>query len=316
MARKTLPYKAHLYLYKRHNSYGRLLRGYRAYRLPWRKDVAIYRVLRGLFFRLQKDKVSVRAAAVAYNFFLALLPGLIFLFTLLPYLPIPDLSESVLEYMQSLMPQSAFDAISNTLQDILTRPRVSLLSSGLLLSIYLASTGIHTLLDLFKRRDEETFLKKRLRSIAITIGFGILLVLCLAMLFISKLVVTYLILNTALSDTLVVIGVLLIRGLILFLLLYVSAIILYRQSDAYQNSYSDLRPGAIIASLLSIIASLAFGEYVDSFGNYNRLYGSLGALIITLVWIHVNATVLIIGYELNRSINSAKRRKVAPSING
>ncbi|MBK7476307.1 MAG: YihY/virulence factor BrkB family protein [Haliscomenobacter sp.] len=277
--------------------------------------IPVYDVAVGLQKELQKYDLFIRANAVAYSFFLALFPSLIALFTL-----IPILKKTILYYLpegaqfdmhlqaelQRLMPGVAGQRLFDFIEDITNNPRVALLSFGFLMAIYFASNGMLALMQGFDKSYPLTFVKRSpyaKRGIAILLTFilGLLLIASVVLIILGDFLIGFF------SDLvgLDVLSALLLSGLrwvIIFALFYFSIGIIYRMGVATRKKFKLFTPGATVATVLGIISSLVFSAYVNNFNTYNELYGSIGTIIILMLWIQINAFSLLVGFELNASI--------------
>ncbi|RYD71875.1 MAG: YihY/virulence factor BrkB family protein, partial [Sphingobacteriales bacterium] len=262
----------------------------------------LYWIIVFFFRNLHKESINLRASSIAFNLVLSLFPALIFLFTLLPYIPIDNLHQQIMFFLKSLMPASAYETVDTTVTDILAEPRGGLLSFGLLGALWFASNGIFSLMQTFNKRDKRQFWKKRVIAIGLTFALGILLVTIISLFLLTEFSIELLIYYTTISHKLLALLLMGIRWFLLFVLLVGASVILYRLGDRRSEKWRYTFPGAILASILTVITSGLYAFYVDSFANYNRLYGSLGAMIITMLWLYFNSMVLIIGHEFNRAL--------------
>jgi membrane protein len=204
------------------------------------------------------------------------------------------------------MPKSSFEIIDETLQDILNNPRSGLLSVGLITAIYFASNGIFALIETYNKRDKRSFWKKRLLAIGLTFLMGILIITIISLFIVTEYSVELLIYYTPINDQVLYYALILARWLMLFFLMFSATTIIYRHADARAESWRHIFPGAFLATLLTVITSVLYAFYLNNWGNYNRFYGSLGAIIITMLWLYFNSMVLIIGHEFNRSLVHAR----------
>jgi membrane protein len=274
--------------------------------LPFLGGLPLYWIVLFFFRNLRKESINLRASSIAFNLFLSLFPALIFMFTLLPYIPIEDLSQQIMSFMRTVMPKSSFEIIDETLQDILSTPRSGLLSIGLVSAIYFASNGIFALIETYNKRDKRSFWKKRLLAIGLTFLMGILIITIISLFIVTEYSVELLIYYTPLNDQVLYYALILVRWLMLFFLMFSATTILYRHADSRAERWRHIFPGAFLATLLTVITSVLYAFYLNNWGNYNRFYGSLGAIIITMLWLYFNAMVLIIGHEFNRSLVHAR----------
>ncbi|PSR02905.1 MAG: hypothetical protein BRD50_06685 [Bacteroidetes bacterium SW_11_45_7] len=153
--------------------------------LPGCEGVPVYYVISFFFKEIQRDTISVRASSIAFNFFLAIFPAIIFFFTLIPYIPVEGLQENLNQIIKELMPESVYVLIQDTISDIINRPRSGLLSIGFITTIYFATNGVAAIMETFdkimanfKRRN---FLQKRLVALKLTVILSVLLLLTLVL---------------------------------------------------------------------------------------------------------------------------------------
>jgi membrane protein len=283
--------------------------------LPGFHQTAIWDV--GVFFwnEVQRDDLFIRAQAISFSFFLSLFPSLIALFTLVPlisgplsaYIPGIEQYEDIL-YMeiQSIIPGSAGNTLFNFVKDIVTRPRFALFSFGFVLALFFSSNGMATLVRGFEKSYEQVFRQRsavRRQVVAIALVFVLFFLSLISVIFIitGDLIIGWLIdmLNLQLLST---IGLYVVRWVVIVGLYYFGISFIYRYGAATHRRFSFFSPGTSVATILIILTSVAFSFYVDNFGAYNQLYGSIGAVMVIMLWIEINVLFLLIGYELNVSI--------------
>jgi membrane protein len=270
-------------------------------------DVALFFV-RGL----QKGALSMRAAAFSYNFFLALFPAIIFFFTIIPYIPIAGFQDQLLQLMQNFIPKKAYEAVQETLFDIVKRPRGGLLSLGFIMAVYFSTNGIHSLIESFNQTrhtiETRSWLKQRLISIVLVIILSLLVIIAIVMITLGPLALDFLVqhnmLRVSFSYYLIIAG----KWIVSSAMLFFAFSFLYFLAPAAESRFRFISAGSTLSTVLTILASVGFNYYVNSFSRYNTLYGSIGTLIIVMVWIYFNAMIVLIGFELNVSIRNAKRR--------
>jgi membrane protein len=274
-------------------------------------DVALFFV-RGL----QKGALSMRAAAFSYNFFLALFPAIIFFFTIIPYIPIAGFQDQLLELMRNFIPRKAYEAVEETLFDIVKRPRGGLLSLGFIMAVYFSTNGIHSLIESFNQTrhtiETRSWIKQRLISIVLVIILSLLVIIAIVMITLGPLALDFLvqhhILRVSFSYYLIIAG----KWIISSAMLFFAFSFLYYLAPAAESRFRFISAGSTLSTVLTILASVGFNYYVNSFSRYNTLYGSIGTLIIVMVWIYFNAMIVLIGFELNVSIRNASRKLSKP----
>jgi len=285
----------------------RLIDSSKTIRLPRYSQLTLYDI--GYFFLVetQKSAISTRASAVAFTFFLALFPAIIFFFSLIPFLPIDNLHQQVLNDMHSLLPENAYQAAVETINDLVKNQHNGLLSFGFLVTLYLSTNGINALIDAFNQAihviETRSFIKQRFVSLCL-LGVLSLLVLTASVLIIfSEIAINYAIAHgLLLSDGIVIVLLTLGKWLVVFLLLFTAISLLYYFGPVNSANYKLISPGALLATVLSITASLLFNYYVNNFGTYNKVYGSIGTIMVIMLWLQFNCLIMLIGFDLNAKI--------------
>lgn len=287
----------------------KLIRRSRNTYLPGFKGFSLFEVWRPFMRQLKKTSIIERAAAISFNVFMAIPPTLIFVFTLVPYLPISrQFIEELFSVIRDVIPgQQNNSVIIEFLDDFLSRPRNELLSFGLLLAIFFSSNALMGLLRAFDKNYpgfvKRTGLQKRQTALKMTFIFFFLTFLCMLLLIAQGVVlkwigiklvwVRYLITN--------------VRWVILLLLVLLSVSFLYRHGPSLKNKWPLITPGSVFATSLMFLATFIVSFYVNNFSNYNKLYGSISVVFVLMSLIYVNALVIIIGFELNVTITDMRR---------
>ncbi len=251
------------------------------------------------------DMIS-RANATSFSFFLSLFPALIFLFSLLTHFPIYDTFAGELnEYIDKIMPSNAGAQLKMTIHGIASKD-TRVLSLGFVLAMFFSSNGMMAMMRSFEKSHLKSFKKrrpfrKRLVSIFLTLQLAILLIVSIVLIILGDRVISW---GAGLLDLseFAEITIKVFKWLVTLLVFYTGIAIIYRYGAATYKRFSFLTPGATLATILSILSSLAFSFYVKEFNTYNRLYGSIGAIIVLMLWIQINSFILLIGFELNASI--------------
>jgi membrane protein len=275
--------------------------------LPGFDGVSVYEALYFVYLETQKDDIMVRAKAMAHSFFLALFPGIIFLLTLIPYLPFTlDYVEFWKSSLQGLLPYDAEAYLFQIMDSLSKRIRVGSQFLSLILMLYFTSNGISTLLSGFGKSYEKTykrrnFFQHKLVAIEMTFLMFLLMLLSTSLIILGKIFLNILFEQLEMSQ-LLRITVDVLRWILVIVLFYSTISILFRYGPAMKKKMKFLSPGAGIATFLSIMSSVGFSYFVNNFGRYNEIYGSLGAIIILMIWIEFNSLAIFAGYELNAAI--------------
>ena len=208
--------------------------------------------------------------------------------------------------MKQYMPANVFETIEETLSDIILKKRGSLLSLGFVLSIYFASNGINTLLVAFNRLLKRAWWKKYMISISLTFVISFMMLLAMMFQIGGELFISYFRDSMLFSGSWVIHAIWIFKLLVTLVMSITAISILYYFATIKEERFRYFSPGAYLATILVVLVSYGFGYYVENFAQYNRLYGSIGAIIVLLVWLYLSALSLITGYEFNQSIVKAK----------
>lgn len=277
--------------------------------LPGFQGIPLYNVA-VLFIRgMREGYVTLRAASISYSVFLAIFPFLIFLFSIIPFVPIEHFQTQLLGIIRDFMPQLAYESVKDTIVDTVTRPRSSLLIFNLALTLYFSTNGVSGLLDAFANtyhsyQSRSTF-RQYLVSVVIVLVNSLLLIVAIGLMTAGPAILNWILPEFIQNSPLNVLVINLLRWIIILTLLLAAISLVYSLAPVYRGSFRFFSPGSIVATTLIVVTTLGFNFWVDNFSRYNAFYGSLGTLIVVLVWIYVNAISLLVGFELNASINTA-----------
>lgn len=263
----------------------------------------------GYFFLVetQKSAITTRASAVAFTLFLALFPAVIFIFSLIPFLPIANLHQQLLIELHALLPQTAYQAAVETITDLVKTQRNGLLSFGFLVTLYFATNGINALMEAFNQAihaaETRSFIKQRCVSLFLFAVLSALLLTASLLIIFSEVAINYMVDHgLLLSDWGELLLLMLGKWSVAFLLLYTAISLLYYFGPVNSANYQFISPGALLATVLSIAASLLFNYYVNNFGTYNKVYGSIGSIMVIMLWLEFNCLIILIGFDLNAKI--------------
>lgn len=288
-----------------------ILRKSKHWYLPGFEGVPLYDV--GSFFYKQIKTVGLneRASAIAYNFIMAIPPSFLFLFTLIPNLPFikkREIMKQLSLIIKDIIPAEGYnkDIISFIDETFFKSPVFGLLSFGLLLALFFASNAMMGLMRSFNKNyigfEKRNGLRTRWIAIRLTtLIFGLVLG-CLILLITQGAVLKFFGLKSTFWRELIFYA----RWVFIIALIFYSIAFIYKYAPAVEKKWKLVSPGAILATFLCIMASLGFSYFVNNFGQYNALYGSIGTIIVLMALIFINSLVLLIGFELNVSIKSLK----------
>jgi len=274
--------------------------------LPLFDGLSLYDVAIFFWKGIYEGAVTSRAASISFSFFLALFPGVIFVFTLIPFIPIDGFQHELFRLLRDVLPPNSFDAAYSTITDILTIKRGDLLGITVAAALFFATNGTLALIGNFgqtiHRLNVRGFWSQYLAAFWLTLALALLLISGIAVLALGEVWIPTLIPGengvwlTALARWVVLLG------LVLF-----AISLLFYYGPMRSAPWRFISPGALLATVLVWLTSYLFGIYVTDFSRYNQFYGSVGTLMIIQLWIYVNAIGLIIGFELNASMVRAKK---------
>jgi membrane protein len=280
--------------------------------IPFFQGQSLYDVLSFFWRGIIEGNVTSRAASIAFSFFLALFPALIFIFSVIPYIQIEGFQEQLFDLLQDIMPPNSYEAAESTIDDILNNRRGGLLSFGFFMGLIFGANGFNSLITNFNTTihdiGERSFWRQEMVAIFITLVLALLIMIGVSLIIFTESFTVWLVDMEFIPDSWT--GLIQIaRWLLMLFIVYISIAILYYFGPANRRLWKFFSPGSILATVLIILASAGFSYYVDNFNQYNKLYGSIGTLLVILLWIYINSIVLIIGFEFNASIAQAKIRK-------
>ena len=264
------------------------------------------------FFKevFSEGNFAIRSAAVSFHFFVAIFPTLIFLLSLIPYFPIDGIHEKILLMAENMMPTTIYGVFENTVNELFTRKHNTLLSVGFLLSLYYASSGVNTLLTAFSQsyqlKLKNNYLKQQLLSLAIFVVIILISITAAAVSIVSEQIHSYM---GSIGSSVLIKFIFGLFHYLLELTMVLTAIgILFHFGNPNSKKFKLLNVGSLFSTLVILMATWGLSIYFSNFNVYNKIYGSIGSLLIALVWINVVSYVLIIGFELYTKTGTLKNQ--------
>ena len=279
--------------------------------LPGFEGVPLYDVVKFFYKQVKTVGLTERASAIAYNFIMAIPPSFLFLFTLIPQLPFfkkGEILKQLTLLIKDIIPAEGYNKIiinfiSNT---FFKTPVYSLLSFGLLLALFFASNAMMGLMRSFNKNyigfQKRKGWHDRWIAIRLTILIFGLVLGCLILLITQGAVLKWI----GVKNINVINIIFYVRWVFIIALVFYSIAFIYKYAPAVHKRWRLVSPGSILATFLCLLASLGFSAFVNNFGQYNALYGSIGTIIVLMALIYINSLVLLIGFELNVSIKSLR----------
>ncbi|WBL27226.1 YihY/virulence factor BrkB family protein [Zunongwangia sp. HGR-M22] len=282
--------------------------------LPGTDGLSLYHLWDIYSSGIVQGTFSTRASAIAFSFFMALFPFLLFIFNLIPYVEeinlIDDFRIKFLLFMDSLLPPETQDYFGDIFADIANNPRGGLLSFSFILSIFLMTNGVNAIFTGFEFSYHTKLKRSLVKQYIVAIGVSLILAFLLLITVIVMVYATYAIED--LSEYGLIAnnesGTVVVKYLAFVVLIYIAVATLYYFGTKEARQARFFSVGAFFTTILIMLTSFLFGLYIENFSNYNELYGSIGALLILMVYIWLNANILLLGFELNASLLKLKKK--------
>ena len=278
--------------------------------LPGFQGLPLYDVVLFLLRQIKKEGLNIRAAAISFNLLMAIPPFLIFLFTLVPYLPgQQDFIRELLRLIRDLTPnRDTYIWVRDFIVDF-TKPRSGLLSIGFITAGFFASNAMLGIMNSFNRslhvmyRQKRNFLQSRGTALKLTVFIAMIFMASILLLISQGSVLRNVLRWMNIESDTIRWWISSLRWIVIVALIYYAIGLIYRFAPAIQRKWNVNSPGTILATFLIILLTILFSYWVNNFGTYNKVYGSIGTVIILMSSFFFNSLILLIGFELNVSIN-------------
>lgn len=279
---------------------------------PWGfEGMSAWDVFRFFVVGVAEGALGIRAAAIAFQVFVSIFPVILVLLSLLPLVPVKDFQGSLFDALRQYFPGDTFHLVESTVADLLaTGVHPEIASLGFVLMLFYASSSINGILsglnEAHHLEKRGHWLLMRAMSMLLMVVFSLFLIIAVLLIVFSGTVLDWLTAEglVALADLPLIQTV---RWVVTLLLLFTTITALYNAADFTKDRWRFITPGAVATTGLIVLTSIAFAWFATSLSSYNRLYGSLGTLLLLLVWLNVNCFLLIIGFDLNTVLNKARR---------
>ena len=277
--------------------------------LPGFESIPIYDVVVFFIRGIQRGAMTTRASSIAFHFALASLPLIIYLFTLIPHIPINNFQEGFMSMVESMLPSNVFQLLESTLRDMFIKRR-ALQLLGILIALYFATNAINVLIVAFNNTyhaiETRSWMERRAIAAFLVIIMSVLMVTAISLIIFSRSAINLLedheIIQKSLTLYIFRIG----KWIVIIALIYSALSFLYWLGPSRKMKWKFYSAGSSLASVLVILTSLIFSFIINNFGQFNKFYGSIGTLMVILLWLYLNSIALLIGFELNASIKGAK----------
>ncbi|MEA1886284.1 MAG: YihY/virulence factor BrkB family protein [Bacteroidota bacterium] len=277
--------------------------------LPGFDRIPIYDVIVFFLRGFRKGALVTRASAIAFNLLLSLVPATVLLFTLIPYIPISGFQEEVISLIESILPERAYPFLEQSIRDAVTNRSNVFLIIMFFASAIMATNGIHALINAFVVSDHKFETRNWIaqRKIAFFLFFiiGLLITVAAIILIFGRSTGLKLVEDNIIESGIVYYVLQIIKWIVIISFLFFAISFLYYLAPSRKAKFRFISAGSSLATLLFIATSLGFSAYVNNFDQYNKLYGSMGTILVILLWLYLNSISLLIGFELNASIKTA-----------
>ena len=278
--------------------------------LPGFGGLSVFDLIKTYIYGIIEGTFSTRAGSIAFSFFMALFPFLLFLLNLIPYVPIDNFQEKFLLFIDGILPPQTSEFFIPIIEDISANPRGGLLSIVFILTIFLMTNGINAIFSGFEFSYHVTINRNFFRQYIVALVVSVFLAL---MLLVTVVIIVYseYIIGTLKSEDFIsndVFWISTFRYLIFVILVYMVIAILYYYGIKEGKTIRFFSIGALVTTLLFMLTTYFFGIYIENFSNYNELYGSIGALLIMMLYIWINSNLLLLGFELNATLKTMKNQ--------
>ncbi len=272
-------------------------------KLPGLNGLSLYELLEMYIYGIVKGAFSYRAGSIAFSFFMALFPFALFILNLIPYIPLKNFQQDFLQFVEDSVPPNTYGAIETILLDIMNNSYKSLISTGVIMSVFLMANGVNAIIGGFESSyhitNSRSFIRQYIVAVCLSVVLSIIMILSVAV----YLVVEYLMQ----VSTVPLIGNI-ARTVFVISMILVVVSMLYKFGTKETKSMSFFSYGSVFTTILIALTSYGFGVYVLRFAKYNELYGSIGTLLVVMIYIWINCMILLLGFDLNATILKLKKK--------
>tara|TARA_B100000963_G_C22635579_1_gene677418 strand:- start:1004 stop:1900 length:897 start_codon:yes stop_codon:yes gene_type:complete len=288
----------------------KIKRSFSFIKIPGLNGFSLLDLIELYFLGLTRGTLTSRAGSVSFSFFMALFPFILFVLNLIPFIPkffsIENFDAILFNFIENILPQDTHTFFEKIFEDIKSKPRAGLLSSVFILSVILTANGVNSIFTSFEVSYHVKEFRNIFKQYLYSLGVSAILAFLLLVSVISF--VSFELLFQRLLPESINFAIFL-QNLIFVILAYISITILYYFGTIQGKLTGFFSPGALMTTLLFFFSAYLFGIYIDNFSNYNQLYGSIGALLIFMLFSWINSIILLLGFELNATIRSLNEEK-------
>lgn len=278
-----------------------------------KSKVGLYDAIVIFLKKMYNDELLDRANGVAFSFTMAIFPAIIFLFTLTPFIqnffPAVD-NHEIIGFLKTILPDSLYLAAEATISDIIGKQRGGLLSFGFVLTLILSTNGMSGLMSAFnacyKTKETRGFFKMKFIATGLIFILAVSIIISVALLVVGQQFLRDSDVSSMVAENISIDLVIILRFVFLYLIFQIAISSIYYFAPAVHEKWHFLSIGSVFSSLACIVASFGFSYYINNFGTYNKLYGSIGVLLVLMVWLFIISLILLVGFEMNAAIDKVK----------
>ncbi|WP_245947017.1 YihY/virulence factor BrkB family protein [Algoriphagus yeomjeoni] len=289
-------------------------------------DKNLFDVGRIFLVQMQKDDIIERAGSMAFSFTIALFPLILFLLNLIPYLQdiFPYITtQNILTFIQEILPAEVYTQSENTIMDIVSKPRQSMLSLGFFFALFASTQGVMSMMNSFnsvyQTKDNRGFLQSRGIAVSIVMVLAFTVITASIVMILGGVLIRRLDELQVFNSGFMIFLFSSLKFLILLLMFYITTAFIFRFAPAVHDKWNFFSTGAKLAGLLITLGFYGFSFYLNNFASYNKLYGSIGTLIALMLWLLITSIIVIVCFEVNVSLDlveeNKKRKKSTDSEN-
>jgi len=280
-------------------------------KLPGLEGLTFYDFIKLYLRGILQGTFSPRASSIAYSFFVAIFPFLLFILNLIPYVPIQGFQSRFLIFIEGFLPPHTANFFIPVIEDIAINPRGGLLSFVFLLSIFLAANGVNAIFSAFEYSYHVTinrgFFKQYAVALGVSVLFAVALIITVVLILYGEYFIRDLQGRAFISEDVFWVSALQVTVFVVLLYSTISTVYYFGTKEGRISKFFSL--GALVTTLLFLATTYFFGIYINNFSTYNELYGSLGALLIMLLYIWINSNLLLLGFELNITLQRLRNKQ-------
>jgi membrane protein len=283
---------------------GKLVTFSKRVKIPGAEGLTLYNLMDIYGTGIIQGTFTSRAGSIAFSFFVAIFPFLLFILNLIPMVPIEGFQTRFLVFIEGLLPPQTTDFFYPVIADIAVNPRGGLLSFSFLLSLFLAANGVSAIFTGFEYSYHvtinRTFLRQYLVAVVVSIFLALLLLITVGVIVYGEYLINDLTGRAYIQNNVFWISALQITVFVVMIYIIIATLYYFGTKEGKESRFFSV--GALITTMLFMVTTYLFGIYINNFSTYNELYGSIGALLIMMFYIWINSNLLLLGFELNISL--------------